>query len=80
MRSSNDGFFIAEEDLRIRGPGEVLGTKQSGSVAMRLADLERDADLLEHVVTAANHLRQDAAHCHALIDRWCSHRKDYSKI
>jgi len=47
MRETEDGFRIAEEDLRLRGEGEVLGTRQSGSAAFRLARLESDGDLLE---------------------------------
>ncbi len=80
MRESSDGFFIAEEDLKIRGPGEVLGTRQSGAVSMRLADLERDADLLEQVVTTADKLFLQPARREALIQRWCGDRQDYSKI
>jgi ATP-dependent DNA helicase RecG len=45
--SSNDGFYIAEMDLRLRGPGEFFGTRQSGIPGLRVADLLRDADLLE---------------------------------
>jgi len=47
MRETDDGFFIAEEDLRLRGEGELLGTKQSGAPIFRLADLEAHKDLLE---------------------------------
>jgi ATP-dependent DNA helicase RecG len=46
LRATDDGFRIAEEDLRLRGPGEVLGTRQSGLPALRLADLGAHADLL----------------------------------
>jgi ATP-dependent DNA helicase RecG len=49
MRETEDGFRIAEEDLRLRGAGEVLGTRQSGLPAFRLADLEAHADLLPAV-------------------------------
>lgn len=46
MRDSQDGFYLAEKDLELRGPGEVLGTRQTGAAAFRLAMLDRDADLL----------------------------------
>ena len=49
MKETTDGFEIAEEDLKIRGPGEVLGRKQSGLPSFKLADLSFDADLLEDV-------------------------------
>jgi len=44
---TNDGFVIAEEDLRLRGPGEIYGTRQSGVPSLRVADILRDAELLE---------------------------------
>jgi ATP-dependent DNA helicase RecG len=47
MRESEDGFRIAEEDLRLRGAGEVLGTRQSGMPELRLADLAAHAELLQ---------------------------------
>ena len=49
MRQSNDGFFIAEKDLEIRGPGELLGTRQSGALQFRIADLLRDQKMLPDV-------------------------------
>mgnify|MGYP004282726331 CR=1 FL=1 len=56
MRESTDGFVIAEKDLALRGPGEVLGTRQTGVVQFRVADLIRDADLLPDVQHAAQQL------------------------
>ena len=47
MRESNDGFFIAEEDLKLRGSGELLGTRQSGELGFKIANLETDLDLLK---------------------------------
>jgi len=47
LEKSHDGFVIAEEDLRLRGSGDILGTAQSGLPPLRIADLYRDADLIE---------------------------------
>jgi len=49
LRESNDGFVIAQKDLEIRGPGELLGTKQTGLADLKIADLQRDADLIPEV-------------------------------
>ncbi|MDR5861832.1 ATP-dependent DNA helicase RecG [Halomonas campisalis] len=71
MRETTDGFRIAEKDLELRGPGEVLGTRQTGLAQMKIADLERDADLLERVAPLAEALL--ASHPEAsqpLIRRW----------
>ncbi|MEM6638511.1 MAG: ATP-dependent DNA helicase RecG [Pseudomonadota bacterium] len=71
MRSSNDGFFIAERDLELRGPGEVLGTRQAGMARLRVADLMRDADLLEDAAdVAAELVSTDRARADALVRRW----------
>ncbi len=56
IRDSNDGFEIAQRDLELRGPGELLGTRQTGLARMRVADLARDADLLPEVHRAAETL------------------------
>jgi ATP-dependent DNA helicase RecG len=58
---SNDGFYIAEMDLRLRGPGEVYGTRQSGVPGLHLADLLRDADILEQARTEAEALIADSS-------------------
>lgn len=71
MRESNDGFYIAEEDLRLRGPGEVLGTRQTGEMQFKIADLQRDADLLQGVKQGAELLMaQYPELCHEIIQRW----------
>ena len=80
MRQSNDGFVIAEEDLRIRGPGEVLGTQQSGALSMRIADLEKDAHMLDQVLRTCESVASDQKRCEKLIARWCRGIGDYSGI
>ncbi|MFW5927404.1 MAG: ATP-dependent DNA helicase RecG [Wenzhouxiangella sp.] len=68
MRETTDGFVIAEKDLELRGPGEVLGTRQTGMLRFRVADLARDADLLEPVRELAAGLDRTVAD--GVIDRW----------
>jgi ATP-dependent DNA helicase RecG len=71
MRETNDGFRIAEKDLELRGPGEVLGTRQTGQLALRIADLSRDAALLPAVQRASGVLLRDHPDCvERLIARW----------
>jgi ATP-dependent DNA helicase RecG len=71
MRQTTDGFRIAEKDLELRGPGEVLGTRQTGLVQFRVADLARDAHLLERIPPVAERLiDQHPEQVRALIRRW----------
>jgi ATP-dependent DNA helicase RecG len=71
MRTTSDGFVIAEKDLALRGPGELLGTRQTGLAAFRLADLARDADLLPQVHALGERLLADApAIADRVIARW----------
>jgi ATP-dependent DNA helicase RecG len=71
LRRSNDGFEIARKDLELRGPGEVLGTKQSGLLQLRIADLLRDQALLPAVERAAGRLlAQQPQRVAPLIRRW----------
>jgi ATP-dependent DNA helicase RecG len=71
MRRSNDGFEIARRDLELRGPGEVLGTKQSGALQLRIADLLRDQSLIPAVERAAAvMLEHHPQHVAPLIRRW----------
>jgi ATP-dependent DNA helicase RecG len=71
MRASTDGFLIAEKDLELRGPGELLGTRQTGLASFRVADLVRDAGLLPEVHRAADVLLADAPQlADRLVERW----------
>lgn len=81
MRDSNDGFVIAEKDLELRGPGEVLGTRQTGLAQFRVADLERDRDLLMAVRTAAQELiKQTPDSVDALVNRWLGKGEEYANV
>lgn len=77
MRDSNDGFVIAEEDLKIRGPGEILGTRQTGGLQFRIADLKRDAEWIPTVQKWAQTLSQSELYNNQLQVRWIGHRMDY---
>jgi ATP-dependent DNA helicase RecG len=71
LRETDDGFRIAEKDLELRGPGELLGTRQAGQLAFRVADLGRDADLLPKVQHAAQTLlARHPKRAHTLVQRW----------
>lgn len=76
LRDTNDGFKIAQRDLELRGPGEVLGTRQTGAFAFRVADLLRDKALLPQVQQAADMMLQGHADLiDALISRWTGKEK-----
>lgn len=78
LRQSNDGFVIAQKDLEIRGPGEVLGTKQTGLAEMKIADLVRDQALIPHIQKLANHVMTQAPEkVDEIILRWLGHRQHY---
>ena len=71
LRETGDGFRIAEKDLELRGPGEVLGTRQTGQLALRMADLSRDAHLLPAVQRAGEAMLRDHADLvDRLVARW----------
>lgn len=81
MRESNDGFRIAERDLELRGPGEILGTRQTGALSFRIADLIRDAALLDSVQQAASlMLNAHAEGIPHLIKRWMPKAERYSDV
>ncbi|MDN3407233.1 MULTISPECIES: ATP-dependent DNA helicase RecG [Pseudoalteromonas] len=80
LRDSNDGFVIAERDLEIRGPGEVLGTKQTGSAEFKIADLTRDKQTLNQVRPIAQQmLKQYPQHIDPLIHRWLGNKSNYAQ-
>ncbi|MBK4998282.1 ATP-dependent DNA helicase RecG [Pseudomonas sp. S31] len=81
MRETNDGFVIAEKDLELRGPGEMLGTRQTGLLQFKVADLMRDADLLPAVRDAAQALLAHwPEHVSPLLDRWLRHGQQYGQV
>lgn len=81
MRDTTDGFLIAEADLKIRGPGEVMGTKQSGDMSYKVADLERDRHWLPVVNTLAIELlTQQPEAATNLVSRWMGHKTEYAGV
>lgn len=81
MRETNDGFAIAEIDLQLRGPGEMLGTRQTGEMRFRMADLQRDQDLLEQVKPLAKRLQQELPErVDPLILRWLGQAENYASV
>jgi ATP-dependent DNA helicase RecG len=81
MRASNDGFVIAEEDLRQRGPGEVLGTRQTGLLEFRVARLPEHDALLDQVQALAGELeRQVPERIPELVRRWTGERQAFASV
>ena len=81
MRETSDGFRIAEKDLELRGPGEVLGTRQTGILQFRVADLARDADLLMSIPPAADVLLRDHPdQAEKLIRRWVGDASKFAGV
>jgi ATP-dependent DNA helicase RecG len=80
MRETNDGFRIAEKDLELRGPGEVLGTRQTGQLAFRIADLARDAPLLPAVQQVGERLlARHPREAERLVARWIGAAARYAQ-
>ncbi len=81
LRHSADGFQIAQRDLELRGPGEVLGTRQTGELRLRIADLARDTELVAQAAQVADRLLDDAPRAAAaLIRRWVGDAVDYGDV
>lgn len=80
LRESNSGFVISEKDLELRGPGEVLGTRQTGLLQMRIADIVRDEKWLPVVKQAARQmLQEDSPQVDTLIRRWLGKAERYAE-
>jgi ATP-dependent DNA helicase RecG len=81
LRETNDGFVVAERDLELRGPGELLGTRQTGLPQYRIADLARDAHLMPAVRRAADELRRTApGDAEELVRRWVGESARFGKV
>ncbi|WP_420551104.1 ATP-dependent DNA helicase RecG [Litorivicinus lipolyticus] len=81
LRDSNDGFVIAEKDLELRGPGDMLGTRQTGDLSFRVANLARDRDLLPVTAQLAQRLlSDDPQRAQKLIQRWVGSRLIYTQV
>ena len=81
IKQHNNGFKVAEQDLKIRGPGEVLGTKQTGDISFKIADIMRDQTLIPQVQKVADDI---IAHrpelIDQLIDRWIGKKQEYALV
>jgi ATP-dependent DNA helicase RecG len=81
LRATNDGFEIARRDLELRGPGELLGTRQTGLAQLKVADLIRDADLLDAVrAAAARMLAEYPERVAPLCARWVGQGEEYARV
>jgi len=81
LRDTNDGFVVAQRDLELRGPGELLGTRQTGLPDYRIANLVRDAQLMPQVQTAADFISRNVPDsAAAIVRRWCGNAEQYGKV
>jgi ATP-dependent DNA helicase RecG len=79
IRSTQDGFKIAELDLKLRGHGEILGTRQTGLSQFKIADLERDQDIVQILPTLISTLSMPKELIKALNQRWLGKKEQYSQ-
>ena len=81
IRATTDGFEIADRDMQLRGPGELLGTRQAGVAQFKIADLTRDIDLIDEIqVMADKLLAEDPRLVEELKKRWLGHRIEFARI
>ena len=81
LRDTNDGFVVAQRDLELRGPGELLGTRQTGLPDYRVANLVRDAELMPQVQITAEAIRKSSSsRAAAIVRRWLGDAGRYGKV
>ena len=81
LRDTNDGFIVAQRDLELRGPGELLGTRQTGLPEYRIANLVRDAELMPQVQMAAeSYTKESEIAAAAIVRRWLGDASRYGKV
>ncbi len=81
VKDTNDGFVLAEADLRLRGPGDVTGTRQTGELSFRVADLVEHADMLDEIAELAEVIRLEHTDIRQqLIERWIGHEEHFAHV
>ena len=81
VKDTNDGFVLAEADLRLRGPGDVTGTRQTGELSFRVADLAEHADMLDEIAELAEVIRLEHTDIREqLIERWIGHEENFAHV
>ena len=81
MRENNSGFVIAQKDLEMRGAGEVLGTRQTGVVGMRIADVLRDEFMMDDVKESAEKIKKEwPDRINPLVNRWLGRSEQYGSV
>ncbi len=81
IRATNDGFLIAEKDLQLRGPGELLGTRQKGLIGLRIADIMRDAYLLPAINKLTVNIEQNHPDLiEKIVRRWVGDQLEYRNV
>lgn len=81
MRETSDGFIVAQKDLELRGPGEVLGTRQTGEMQLKIADLLRDQEILPQAQhTAEQMIENYPEKARALVQRWIGEKVNYANV
>ena len=81
LKNTNDGFELAEADLRLRGPGDVTGTRQTGELSFKVADLSQHAHLLDQIASLSETIRANHGEARdQLIERWIGHEEHFVNV